>query len=81
MAEGSTHRVQISYYTPLQKVVPGTARDVKSAPLLFKPLKVRDMGIPNRIVVSDGTYISITKANDDDHSCHPCVNIPQTVVI
>jgi hypothetical protein len=46
--------MQVSYYTPLQDFVPGSARDPEKAPLLFQPLTVKGMRVPNRIMVRYG---------------------------
>ncbi|TGJ84105.1 hypothetical protein E0Z10_g4640 [Xylaria hypoxylon] len=40
------------FYTPAQEPPAGTALDPATAPTLFQPLKIRDLILPNRFVVS-----------------------------
>ena len=50
------HDFQISYYTPEQKPVAGTALSMKDGsdkiPKLFQPLKLRGLTLQNRVAVS-----------------------------
>ncbi|KAJ8118386.1 hypothetical protein ONZ43_g4002 [Nemania bipapillata] len=51
------------YYTPAQEPPAGTALDPATAPTVFQPLKIRDLEIQNRFMVSPMCQYSA----DDGH--------------
>ncbi|RYP54910.1 hypothetical protein DL768_000474 [Monosporascus sp. mg162] len=53
----------VSYYTPAQDPPAGSALDQASAPTLFRPIKIRNMTLQNRFVVSPMCQYSA----DDGH--------------
>jgi len=54
MAPGTANKPApgIPYYTPAQEPPAGSAADVSTAPTLFRPLRIRDVELTNRFIVS-----------------------------